>query len=155
GDVSAGDQRSHRTGSDRDRGEVVQLRRYWSRMRAVRWRRLARRVALTALASGPLLAIVWQVAVRWSAFPRELLDPDRVESLAVLDSDGRPLRQSAGGLGGRERWVGLDRISPQLLHATLAAEDRRFYEHAGVDWLALVRSAWLNASGQGSFGGST
>ncbi len=32
------------------------------------------------------------------------------------------------------RWVPLGRISPNLQHAVVAAEDGRFYEHWGIDW---------------------
>lgn len=34
-------------------------------------------------------------------------------------------------------WVALDAVSPALVDAVLRAEDRRFWEHAGVDWRAL------------------
>ena len=31
-------------------------------------------------------------------------------------------------------WVPLARISPELQHAVIAAEDGRFYQHHGIDW---------------------
>jgi monofunctional biosynthetic peptidoglycan transglycosylase len=31
-------------------------------------------------------------------------------------------------------WVPLSRISPDLRHAVISAEDGRFYEHHGIDW---------------------
>jgi monofunctional glycosyltransferase len=34
----------------------------------------------------------------------------------------------------RYTFVGLDRISPALQHAVVAAEDARFYQHHGFDW---------------------
>jgi monofunctional glycosyltransferase len=34
----------------------------------------------------------------------------------------------------RSQWVPLSRISPDLQHAVIAAEDGRFYEHRGIDW---------------------
>ncbi len=34
-------------------------------------------------------------------------------------------------------WVSLDAVSPALVAAVLRAEDRRFWEHSGVDWRAL------------------
>ena len=34
-------------------------------------------------------------------------------------------------------WVSLDAVSPALVVAVLRAEDRRFWEHSGVDWRAL------------------
>lgn len=35
------------------------------------------------------------------------------------------------------RFMPLSRISPQLQHAVIAAEDGRFYQHHGIDWLEL------------------
>ncbi len=34
----------------------------------------------------------------------------------------------------RQRFVPLARISPDLQHAAIAAEDGRFYQHHGIDW---------------------
>lgn len=38
-------------------------------------------------------------------------------------------------------WTTLDDVSPALLVAVIRAEDKRFYEHAGVDWRALGDAA--------------
>ena len=38
-------------------------------------------------------------------------------------------------------WVKLEDISPALLKAVIHSEDKRFYEHHGVDWKALSSSA--------------
>ncbi len=35
------------------------------------------------------------------------------------------------------RWAPLAQISPNLIRAVIAAEDQRFCEHAGVDWVEL------------------
>jgi monofunctional biosynthetic peptidoglycan transglycosylase len=35
------------------------------------------------------------------------------------------------------QWVPLAQISPNLIRAVIAAEDQRFCEHAGVDWVEL------------------
>lgn len=37
----------------------------------------------------------------------------------------------------RHQWVPLERISPRLRRAVIAAEDGRFYQHNGIDWGAL------------------
>jgi len=34
----------------------------------------------------------------------------------------------------RQTFVPIERISPQLQHAVIAAEDGRFYQHHGIDW---------------------
>jgi penicillin-binding protein 1A len=55
----------------------------------------------------------------------------------------------------RER-VTLRRMSPWVQRATIAIEDRRFYEHGGVDYAGIVRAAWRDVTaGAIVEGGST
>ncbi|MCA1961861.1 MAG: PBP1A family penicillin-binding protein [Desulfomonile sp.] len=52
--------------------------------------------------------------------------------------------------------VELQQIPPHVIKAFLAAEDQRFYEHSGVDWLGFTRAAWVNLkAGRVVQGGST
>jgi penicillin-binding protein 1A len=52
--------------------------------------------------------------------------------------------------------VTLDRMSPWVSKATVAVEDRRFYEHGGLDYEGIVRAALKNLeSGHVVQGGST
>ena len=52
--------------------------------------------------------------------------------------------------------VGLEDMSPHLLNAAIAGEDRRFYEHTGVDVNSVVRAALGNViSGDIESGAST
>lgn len=52
-------------------------------------------------------------------------------------------------------WVKLDELSPAMTQALLVSEDRRFMEHAGVDWRAVVSAMWDNLSGASHRGAST
>lgn len=123
------------------------------RGRRLRW---PRRIAVALLGALAAAACAWQIAVRAAGFPRALLDRPSATSLTVTDADGATLRQEATSAGQRDSWVGLDRISPYLIAATLASEDNEFFDHTGVDWVALARAAWLDLRGGGlEFGGST
>ena len=52
--------------------------------------------------------------------------------------------------------VPLDRVSPRMLDALLAVEDRRFYRHHGLDARRIVKAAWRNwRAGRILEGGST
>ena len=52
--------------------------------------------------------------------------------------------------------VPLKRISPWMPKATVAIEDRRFYEHGGIDVEGIARALWKNVSaGEVVEGGST
>ena len=53
-------------------------------------------------------------------------------------------------------WATLDEIPEDLVHAAIAIEDKRFYEHQGVDWITTVKAcANLFFGGGSKFGGST
>ncbi len=44
----------------------------------------------------------------------------------------------------RLNWVALSDLSPAMQQALLVSEDRRFFQHHGVDWRAFVGAAWEN-----------
>lgn len=69
-----------------------------------------------------------------------------VPSMAVLLArDGTPLAERRMDPQVRRlEWVGLYSFSPALKEALLAAEDKRFFEHSGVDWRAFVGALWHN-----------
>jgi len=129
------------------------VRERWRTLRSPRLR-WPRRIAIALAVPCLIAALAWHLAIRVAAFPRELLAKEPASSLTVVDADGQLLRQEATSAGTKERWVSLDRISPYLVAATLASEDNAFDDHAGVDWTAIARAAWLDLRG-GGFGGST
>jgi monofunctional biosynthetic peptidoglycan transglycosylase len=55
----------------------------------------------------------------------------------------------------RYEFVPLSRISPNLRHAVIAAEDERFYQHHGFDWHAIQIAAQDDMEGARIRGGST
>ena len=49
-----------------------------------------------------------------------------------------------------------DHLPPDLVHAVVAIEDRRFFSHSGIDPRGILRAAWRNLLGGGPMeGGST
>lgn len=46
-------------------------------------------------------------------------------------------------------WTPLEKIAPAVTQAVIAIEDRRFYEHDGVDTWGIIRAAWSNWRGKG------
>jgi penicillin-binding protein 1C len=77
-------------------------------------------------------------------FPKRLLEPAPVISLQILDRKGRLLREVLSDEEGRSRWVTLNDVSPNLIKATLAIEDFRFYRHPGIDLLSIGRALLQN-----------
>jgi 1A family penicillin-binding protein len=73
---------------------------------------------------------------------------------AVLDGSGKTFADMFQD-NRRSQWVALGRIPAHVRNAFIAAEDKRFYQHSGVDDRGLVR-AFLNNLTQGHReGGST
>ncbi len=77
----------------------------------------------------------------------------RPGTLTVKAADGTPLLQN--GPATREK-VPLKNMPKQVINAFIAAEDRRFYQHSGVDYWGLLRAVSRNVmSGDMVEGGST
>ena len=69
---------------------------------------------------------------------------------------GGELRTTRTADGSRGGWGPLADMDPDLIAAFVAAEDRRFYRHPGVDLRAIGRAAWTNLrAGRVVSGGST
>ena len=84
--------------------------------------------------------------------------PDRETgwSQVVEYRDGTPAHVF---LSPDDKWrlhVDLDAVEPKLIEALVALEDKRFWDHDGVDPIAIGRAAWSNlSSGHRVSGGST
>lgn len=115
------------------------------------------RVAGLGLAGAAIAATVTLFALDAAdrAFPPPLQEAATV-SAEVLDADGQLLRAFATKDGlWRLKTTAAD-VDPQLAKMLVAYEDRRFYEHSGVDLMAFGRAGWqLLTNGRIVSGGST
>ncbi|WP_070989225.1 penicillin-binding protein 1A [Halofilum ochraceum] len=83
----------------------------------------------------------------------QLRDVQLQEPLRVYTRDAELL-----AVYGTQRRIPLEieAIPEPVRNAFIAAEDDRFYEHPGVDWMGIVRAAWnLVLTGEKTQGGST
>jgi 1A family penicillin-binding protein len=64
----------------------------------------------------------------------------------ILDREGNLLWEIIDPTGGRRTDVSLEQISPALVQATIATEDRFFYANVGVDPVAIIRAVFYNVS---------
>ncbi len=55
----------------------------------------------------------------------------------------------------RGQWVALEDMSAAMRQAIVLSEDKRFYEHSGVDWQAVPGAAWANLWSRKTRGDST
>ncbi|MCS6802679.1 MAG: PBP1A family penicillin-binding protein [Chloroflexota bacterium] len=76
-------------------------------------------------------------------------------STRILDRDGELLYELFDPNAGRRTRVPLNEMPRAVISATIATEDRTFFENRGVDYQGILRAAFLNLTGTGEGGGST
>ncbi|MCI1903166.1 MAG: penicillin-binding protein [Enterococcaceae bacterium] len=76
----------------------------------------------------------------------------RQKSTTVLDQNGQPLKEFVEQ---QQDYLPLAQIDKDTQHALIATEDKRFYEHHGVDTQALFVVLATYMTGNGTRGGST
>jgi penicillin-binding protein 1C len=114
-------------------------------------RRLSISFLLPALVAATLAPPAWALA----SFD-EVRRDFRPSDTRVLDRDGQWLqRLRTDPTARRGQWVALADISPALRTAMVLSEDKRFYEHSGVDWRAVSAAAWGNLWNTRTRGAST
>ncbi|MDI1341425.1 penicillin-binding protein 1C [Polaromonas sp.] len=80
----------------------------------------------------------------------------RPSDTLILDRSGEVIqRLRTDNTVRRGQWVALPDISPALRTALVLSEDKRFYEHSGVDWRAVSAAAWGNLWNTKTRGAST
>ena len=96
------------------------------------------------------------IFIAYCAYTLPLTRPAGEQSPAAIvyaTSEGTPF--AARGIYRGEK-LSPDRIPKNLEQAVIAIEDRRFYEHGGIDPRGILRAAWRNLTGhRGTEGGST
>jgi monofunctional glycosyltransferase len=92
-----------------------------------------------------LLAALTLVAARWIDPPTTAV---HIERRLQAWLHHKPYRE-------RSTFVPLSRISPDLQHAVIAAEDARFYQHHGFDWQQIQIAAEGDLEGGRTRGAST
>ncbi len=69
----------------------------------------------------------------------------RASDWILLDRRGEPLQRLRADMQAqRGDWVTLADVSPAFREALIVSEDKRFYEHSGVDWRGVAAAAWGN-----------
>ena len=119
-------------------------------------------MAVVAVALLSLLTITAAVA-GYLYIASDLPSPEELQSQAftfasseIYDRNGNRLWELIDPSAGRRTWVPLSRTSSYLQQATIATEDRFFYQNVGVDPIAIARAVYYNVTeGEIVSGGST
>lgn len=106
------------------------------------WMRWRGRCAKWGARAAVVIAGAWlclRIAIWITPLPPALMAEPQT-STQYLDRDGKPLRMTLGAEDAYRRSLSIVDCPDVFVQATLAAEDKRFWEHAGVDWLATSRA---------------
>lgn len=125
-------------------------------------RSTGKRIARAAIAVGGALAVVGIALFAWIWFapcwlggcaPLDDLAEYQAEGSQLLDVNGEPFATLATV---NRRIVSIDSLPPHLPQAFVAVEDKRFYDHGGVDFRRLIGAMVSNLRAGGvEEGGST
>ena len=91
-----------------------------------------------------------------SEMVKENYSLDETSYMHYVDSDGniQELQKIYASTTDRE-WATYDQFPKALVDAAVAIEDKRFYEHQGVDWVTTIKATARMFFGDSSVGGSS
>jgi penicillin-binding protein 1A len=112
-----------------------------------RWRDRIAAVIFAFLVVGTAIAVIWTIRQTYVVYK---LRRGVGDTWFLAADGGRWFR-----LDEQRRDVPLNEIPPHLRHAFVAVEDHRFYQHLGVDPIALGRAVFRNLRSDSVQGGST
>jgi 1A family penicillin-binding protein len=106
-----------------------------------------------SLALGLVLAAVTGFYYTQLPAHENLFDGRGTGSVTMLDRDGNVFAWRGEQYGGE---LSVNEVSPHLVHAVIAAEDKRYYSHFGIDPIGITRAMYTNLrAGRVVQGGST
>ena len=110
---------------------------------------LVKNVLLVGLGLVLLGSLFFLILFAWVA--RDLPDPNSLsmrtvaQSTKIYDRTGEHLLYEISG-DEKRTLVTLEQIPQDVLDATIAAEDRKFYEHGGIDVKGIIRAVLVNVT---------
>ena len=134
------------------------LKRFWNHPYMIKFRNLWKKFHITKLILACMLTII-TVFTTYLVYTAKTTDVSglragMVQVTEVYDNSN----QEAGVLNvNKGEYLTIDQISPNMINALVSTEDKRFYDHHGVDPMGILRATvgFLINRGRISGGGST
>ncbi len=120
-------------------------------------------LAVLFVTTGVVVSGVSAAAGAYAYFTRDLPEPEQIEAAEenfettkIYDRTGQTLLYEViDPRAGDRTWVTLDHIPDDLICATVAIEDRNFWENPGINVRGIARAFWADIRGQQIQGGSS
>ncbi len=90
---------------------------------------------------GLILSVVLYTIYQVAILPDELPDLKNLQGVTILDRKGETVVDLLSQREEHLSWVPLADVNATLIQSFVHSEDKRFFEHHGVDYLAIVRAA--------------
>lgn len=68
------------------------------------------------------------------------IDLKNINNIQLYDKEGNLFFQG----NGKEEWISLKKMSPNIIKATISIEDKNFFNHFGFDYLRILKSFYRN-----------
>ncbi len=120
-------------------------------------------LAVLVVIMGTFVSGVSATAGAYAYFTRDLPEPEAIEAAdenfettKIYDRTGQVLLYEViDPFGGDRTWVTLDQIPENLICATIAIEDRDYWENPGINVRGIARAFWADVRNQPIQGGSS
>ena len=112
-------------------------------------------LATSVVVVGVVFCLIWNGVIGYMPDMKDLQNPISRFATQIYSSDGKVLGTWNINKSNRIP-VAYSNLSPHLVHALVATEDARFYEHSGIDFYAVGRAVVKRGLlGQTSAGGGS
>lgn len=88
--------------------------------------------------------IAFRIFLSFSPYPELKIFSDLPKSTRIYDCNRELVQILSLENGLRREFISLDKMSPQVVETFLAAEDKNFYHHCGIDFLSIFRAVFQN-----------
>ena len=105
-------------------------------------------ILIVLLAVSVLLGIFLYLVLKFSPYPDADKFLERIYSTRIYDRDGNLVQILPLEDGLRREYTPLDEFPDSIITSIITAEDRRFYEHHGIDIAAIIRAFYQNLTGK-------
>lgn len=103
-----------------------------------------------------IVILAWKTGADLMPVPDRLVpDASDISRMQILDRNHTPLNITYENRWNTHDYVPLYEIPEFLQKIFIISEDKRFYSHSGIDWLARFNAAWQNLKAMGGVRGAS